>query len=334
MKAFDAPTDDALMERAIENAEKVRGSTAPNPWVGAVILSADGEFFDGATEPPGGSHAERVAIDLAGTKARGATLYTTLEPCSHHGRTPPCVSHILESGVERVVTGVTDPDPHVSGAGIDALKAAGVEVVEGVKESQVRNQLEAYMHHRTTGKPWVVLKMAMTIDGRTAAADGSSEWITSQEARQDVHALRARCDSVMGGAGTVRSDDPSLTTRFVSGSDPRRIVLGKAPEGALIHPCWELDGDLVDVLFELGSRGVVDLLVEGGATLAASMHQQGLVNEYIFYLAPALMGGDDGHPVFMGPGSATMSGLWRGDLRDVRKVGSDLRIEFRPLEGD
>ena len=322
------------MERAIKNAEKIQGSTAPNPWVGAVLLSSDGQVFDGATEPPGGSHAERVAIDLAGTKARGATLFTTLEPCSHQGRTPPCVSHIIDSGVKRVVTGITDPDPQVSGSGIDALQAAGIEVLEGVKEKQVINQLEAYIHHRVTGKPWVVLKMAMTMDGRTAAPDGSSEWITSQEARSDVHALRARCDSVMVGAGTVRSDDPSLTTRFVSGSDPQRIVLGKAPAGARAHPCWEVEGDLVDVLLELGGRGVVDLLVEGGATVAAAFHEQGLVNEYVFYLAPALMGGEDGHPVFVGPGSATMADLWRGGLRDVRKIGSDLRVEFRPLEGD
>jgi len=207
-------------------------------------------------------------------------------------------------------------------------------VVEGVEERQITKQLEAYIHHRVTGKPWVVLKMAMTMDGRTAAPDGSSEWITSQEARSDVHALRARCDSVMVGAGTVRSDDPSLTTRFVSGSDPQRIVLGKAPAGARAHPCWEVEGDLVDVLLELGGRGVVDLLVEGGATVAAAFHEQGLVNEYVFYLAPALMGGEDGHPVFVGPGSATMADLWRGGLRDVRKIGSDLRVEFRPLEGD
>ncbi len=322
------------MERAITNAEQVRGSTAPNPWVGAVILSSEGELFDGATEPPGGAHAERVAIDLAGTKARGATLFTTLEPCSHQGRTPPCVSGIVESGVKRVVIGITDPDPQVSGAGIEALRTAGIEVVEGVEERQITKQLEAYIHHRVTGKPWVVLKMAMTMDGRTAAPDGSSEWITSQEARSDVHALRARCDSVMVGAGTVRSDDPSLTTRFVSGSDPQRIVLGKAPAGARAHPCWEVEGDLVDVLLELGGRGVVDLLVEGGATVAAAFHEQGLVNEYVFYLAPALMGGEDGHPVFVGPGSATMADLWRGGLRDVRKIGSDLRVEFRPLEGD
>ena len=322
------------MDRAIINAQGVRGTTAPNPWVGAVVLSSDGEVYDGATEPPGGPHAERVAIDLAGSKAQGATLVTTLEPCCHEGRTPPCVSHIIESGVSRVVIGMTDPDPHVSGGGVSALRDAGIEVVEGVRKKQIEDQLEPYVHHRATGKPWVVLKMALTMDGRTAAPDGSSEWITSDEARSDVHALRARCDAVLVGAGTIRSDDPSLTTRSVSGSDPQRIVLGKAPVDARVHPCWELEGDMDELMLELGSRGVVDLLVEGGAHVAATLHGEGLVNEYVFYIAPALMGGDEGRPVFVGPGSATMADLWRGDLRDVRKVGSDLRVEFRPVEGD
>ena len=322
------------MDRAIINARGVRGTTAPNPWVGAVVLSSDGEVYDGATEPPGGPHAERVAIDLAGSKAQGATLFTTLEPCCHEGRTPPCVSHIIESGVSRVVIGMTDPDPHVSGGGVSALRDAGIEVVEGVRKKQIEDQLEPYVHHRATGRPWVVLKMALTMDGRTAAPDGSSEWITSDEARSDVHALRARCDAVLVGAGTIRSDDPSLTTRSVSGSDPQRIVLGKAPVDARVHPCWELEGDIDELMLELGSRGVVDLLVEGGAQVAATLHGKGLVNEYVFYIAPALMGGDEGRPVFVGPGSATMADLWRGDLRDVRKVGSDLRVEFRPVEGD
>ena len=322
------------MDRAIINAQGVRGTTAPNPWVGAVVLSSDGEVYDGATEPPGGPHAERVAIDVAGSKAQGATLVTTLEPCCHEGRTPPCVSHIIESGVSRVVIGMTDPDPHVSGGGVSALRDAGIEVVEGVRKKQIEDQLEPYVHHRATGRPWVVLKMALTMDGRTAAPDGSSEWITSDEARSDVHALRARCDAVLVGAGTIRSDDPSLTTRSVSGSDPQRIVLGKAPVDARVHPCWELEGDMDELMLELGSRGVVDLLVEGGAHVAATLHGEGLVNEYVFYIAPALMGGDEGRPVFVGPGSATMADLWRGDLRDVRKVGSDLRVEFRPVEGD
>ena len=182
--------------------------------------------------------------------------------------------------------------------------------------------------------PWVVPKVALTLDGRIAAPDGSSEWITSEEARRDVHSLRARCDAILVGAGTVRADDPSLTTRLVSGSDPQRIVLGKAPPKSAVHPCWEVEGELDALLRDLSDRGVVDLLVEGGASVASQFHTEGLVNEYIFYVAPALMGGDDGRPVFEGPGSATMADLWRGHIRDIRSIGTDIRVELRPAEGD
>ena len=329
------PLSDAdLMDRAIENAAAVRGTTAPNPWVGAAVLGSDGRLYDGATRPPGGLHAERVAIDLAGETTRGATLATTLEPCCHVGRTSPCVDHIVEAGFSRVLVGVEDPDQKVSGKGLQALRDAGLEVVSGVQRELVEAQLEPYLYQRTTGMPWVVLKIALTLDGRIAAPDGSSEWITSEEARRDVHSLRARCDSILVGAGTVRADDPSLTTRLVSGSDPQRIVLGQAPANSAVHPCWEVEGELGALLRDLSDRGVVDLLVEGGASVASQFHSEGLVNEYIFYIAPALMGGDDGRPVFEGPGSATMADLWRGNIRDIRSIGTDIRVELRPLEGD
>ena len=230
------PTDAALMDRAIGNAASVRGTTAPNPWVGAVVLTQDGALFDGATNPAGGAHAERVAIDAAGRAAQGSTLATTLEPCCHSGRTDACVDSIVEAEISRVVVGVTDPDPRVNGGGISALRDSGIEVVEGVRKRAVVAQLEPYLHHRRTGRPWVVLKMALTLDGRTAAADGSSRWITSDEARRDAHILRARCDAVLVGAGTVRSDDPQLTVREVPGSDPQRIVLGEVHADAAVHP--------------------------------------------------------------------------------------------------
>lgn len=334
MATSSHPADEALMDRAMANANSVRGTTAPNPWVGAVVLSKDGEVFDGATRPVGGAHAERSALEAAGQGAHGATLATTLEPCCHTGRTEPCVDHIIEAGVVRVLIGVSDPDPRVAGGGINALRDSGIEVVEGVRGPSVTAQLEPYLHHRRTGRPWVVLKMALTLDGRTAAPDGSSQWITSEEARLDGHALRARCDAILVGAGTVRSDDPSLTVRGVSGTDPQRIVLGQIPADAAVHPCWEMHGELEILLEQMGEAGVVDLLVEGGANVAAEFHRKGIVNEYVLYLAPALMGGDDGRPVFSDSGSATMSDLWRGELRDIRKVGVDLRIEVRPIRGD
>ena len=328
------PTDAALMDRAIGNAASVRGTTAPNPWVGAVVLTQDGALFDGATNPAGGAHAERVAIDAAGRAAQGSTLATTLEPCCHSGRTDACVDSIVEAEISRVVVGVTDPDPRVNGGGISALRDSGIEVVEGVRKRAVVAQLEPYLHHRRTGRPWVVLKMALTLDGRTAAADGSSRWITSDEARRDAHILRARCDAVLVGAGTVRSDAPQLTVREVPGSDPQRIVLGEVRADAAVHPCWEMQGELDTLLDRMGEAGVVDLLVEGGAHVAADFHRKDAVNEYILYIAPVLMGGDDGRPVFAGNGSATISDLWRGELRDIRRVGVDLRIEVRPKGGD
>ena len=322
------------MDRAIASAATVRGTTAPNPWVGAVLLSGTGELFDGATQPAGGLHAERVALDAAGKAAQGATLVTTLEPCCHTGRTDPCVDYIIDAGIVRVVVGLTDPDPRVTGAGISALRDSGIEVIEGAQRQAVADQLEPYLHHRTTGRPWVVLKMALTLDGRTAAPDSSSQWITSEEARHDGQLLRARCDSVLVGAGTVRVDDPLLTVRDVPGSDPQRIVLGRAADDAAIHPCWQMQGELEAMLDQMGEAGVVDLLVEGGASVAAEFHRKGLVNEYVMYFAPAFMGGDDGRPVFANAGSATMSDLWRGELRDIRRVGVDLRIEVRPMGGN
>ena len=207
------------MGRAMELAATVRSTTTPNPWVGAVVVTADG-----ATVSARAPRRHQVvpmprstALRQAGEAARGATLYSTLEPCSHHGRTPPCVEAIIDAGVARVVVGVEDPDPQVAGQGLAALADAGIEVVLGVAADEVSDQLAPYLKHRTTGQPWVVLKMAASLDARTAAPDGTSRWITGEEARRDVHRLRARSDAVLVGAGTVRADDPELTVRLGDG---------------------------------------------------------------------------------------------------------------------
>lgn len=356
----------ALMERAVELGERVRGTTAPNPWVGAVLVAASGQTFDGATEPPPGRHAEVVALDAArrtGADPAGATLYTTLEPCSHTGRTAPCIDAIIAAGISRVAVGVTDPDPHVAGSGIDALRAAGIEVDVGVAADAVLLSLRPYLHQRQTGRPWVVLKLAATLDGRTAATDGTSQWITSPEARADAHGLRARCDAVLVGAGTVRADDPSLTVRELPLTDPHRplldmreardepadvpfartaadrldpsrFVLGMAPAEAKVQPCIEVSGALRSVVPRLADDGVVELLVEGGANVAGELHRAGLVDEYVVYLAPALAGGDDGLPMLTGPGASTIAEFWRGEIADVRRVGPDLRITMFPAAPD
>jgi diaminohydroxyphosphoribosylaminopyrimidine deaminase/5-amino-6-(5-phosphoribosylamino)uracil reductase len=319
------------MERAIALAAEVRTRTSPNPWVGCVLVCADGSEVEGATQPPGGDHAEVQALRRAreaSLDVRGATAVTTLEPCSHHGRTPPCVAALVEAGVARVVVGVLDPDPHVAGRGVEGLRAAGIDVVVGVLASEVERQLASYLHHRRTGRPWVTLKLATTLDGRTAAPDGSSRWITGPEARTDVHRERAEHDAVLVGAGTVRADDPELTVRHVDGPDPLRVVLGAAPEGAKVRPCLELTGELADVLDHLGGSGVLSVLVEGGAAVASAFHAADLVDRYLLYLAPAFLGGDDGRPLFAGPGVPTMAGAWRGRFTAVEQLGPDLRVEL------
>jgi diaminohydroxyphosphoribosylaminopyrimidine deaminase/5-amino-6-(5-phosphoribosylamino)uracil reductase len=293
--------------------------------VGCVIQPGG---FEGATRPPGGAHAEVVALQQAGDKVRGATMVVTLEPCAHHGRTPPCVDAIVEAGVAKVVVGMEDPDPRVRGRGIARLREAGVDVEVGLCADEVRAQLAPYVKHRTTGRPWVVLKLAASVDGRTAAPDGSSKWITGEEARADAHRLRAESDAVIVGAGTVKADDPALTVRDAEGRDPLRVVLGRAPTGAKVHPALELEGDLDDVLDELGRRDVVQALVEGGPTVAGRFHRAGLVDRYVVYLAPALFGGDDGHPLFAGPGAPTIDDVWRGRITNVERLGDDLKVEL------
>jgi diaminohydroxyphosphoribosylaminopyrimidine deaminase/5-amino-6-(5-phosphoribosylamino)uracil reductase len=323
------------MAEAVALGQSVRTETSPNPWVGAVVVPAGDEpAAEGATRPPGGPHAEVVALELAGVSARGATVYVTLEPCAHHGRTPPCTDALIAAGVRRVVVGVLDPDAHVSGRGVARLEEAGIDVEVGVGASQVEASLRPYLAHRRRGRPWVVLKLAATLDGRIAAPDGSSRWITGPEARLDVHQLRAESDAILVGAGTVRADDPALTVRDVAGTDPLRIVLGHPPEGAKVLPALVHDGELEPLLDDLGQRGIVQLLVEGGAHVAWSFHRSGLVDQYVLYLAPALLGGDDGVSLFAGPGAPTMTDAWRGRIAELRRIGSDVRIDLVAGEGE
>lgn len=333
--------DEERMAEAIEAASSARLRSSPNPWVGAVLVGTDGRTAPGATEQPGGRHAEIVALDAAragGIPTEGATLYCTLEPCSHCGRTGPCADALVAAGVSRVVIGVIDPDPKVAGAGVARLRDAGVTVEVGVGDAAVRRQLAPYLKHRRTGRPWVVLKLASTLDGRTAAPDGTSQWITGEAARADAHRLRAESDAVLVGAGTVRADDPALTVRHsFEGRDPDRqplrVVLGSAPADAKVRPCLELQGDLEAVVDDLGARHIVQLLVEGGAAVAGAFHRARLVDQYVLYLAPAFMGGDSGTPLLGGTGAATLSELWRGRIDGVTRLGADLRVDVRAGEG-
>lgn len=320
--------DSELMQLAIDAATSVRTLTAPNPWVGCAIRRADGVTSVGATQPPGQAHAEMVALEAAGSQAAGAVLATTLEPCVHDGRTGPCTEAIIEAGVRRVIVGIEDPDANVAGAGIARLREAGIEVGVGVKADEITAQLAPYLHHRRTGRPYVILKLATTVDGRTAAPDGESEWITGVAARSDVHQMRAESQAILVGAGTVRADNPSLTVRLVDGPDPRRIVLGAAPPEAKVHPCTEWVGPLPELLDELGADGVLQLMVEGGANVASEFHDAGLVDRYVIYVAPAIFGGDDAHPLFVGAGAPTMRELRRGRFLSTTMLGGDLRLDI------
>lgn len=326
--------DAAQLERAVELGRSVRASTPPNPWVGCVLVATDGRTFDGATEPVGGRHAEIVALQAAGEAARGATVYVTLEPCAHHGRTPPCTDALIAAGVARVVIGVVDPDPHVAGRGIEQLRAAGVtvDVLEGAPARSAAECLAPYLVHRRTGRPYVVCKSAISLDGRTAAPDGSSQWITGIEARTDAHGLRAESDVVIVGAGTVATDDPSLTVRLADAprGDPRRVVLGSVPAGAKVLPAEEHHGDLGELLDRLGAEGAVQVLVEGGAAVAHDFHVAGLVDRYVVYLAPVLFGGDDARGMFVGPGAPGIADVWRGRIASVAPLGADLRVDLLP----
>jgi len=331
--------DEGGMRAALDVAAEAHRRTSPNPRVGAVVVADGCIVGTGATQPPGGAHAERVALSEAGSAAAGATLYTTLEPCDHEGRTAPCTDAIIGAGVARVVVGVGDPDPEVSGRGLERLRDAGLVVDVGVLVDEVTDTLAAYLHHRRTGRPYVVLKLAATLDGRIAAPDGTSQWITGAEARLDVHRLRASCDAICVGAGTIRADDPRLDVRDAAGDvaeggdPPRRVVLGKIPAGARVLPAEEHHGDLEVLLDGLGADGVLTLLVEGGADVAGRFHRAGLVDRYVVYLAPALLGGDDGRPLLAGPGAPTMADLRRGRFVAVEVLGDDLRLDLVLGEG-
>jgi diaminohydroxyphosphoribosylaminopyrimidine deaminase / 5-amino-6-(5-phosphoribosylamino)uracil reductase len=331
-------TDAELMAAAVRVAEGIGRSVSPNPGVGAAVACVDGRVFVGHTQPPGGAHAEVMALRAAtegGASVVGATMATTLEPCNHSGRTGPCTEVILSAGITRVLVGLRDPDLLVAGTGIERLRVGGVDVVVEDHETahdfvhEIEKQLEFYLHHRRTGRPFVTLKLASSLDGRTAAPDRTSQWITSETARVDAHRMRAEHDAILVGAGTVRDDDPTLTVRHVDGPDPLRVVLGHAESTAKVQPCVEMSGPLDSVLDQLGVRGVLSVLVEGGATVAATFHKAGLVDRYVMYLAPVLFGGDDALGLFRGAGASTIAEVFRGSFESVEQLGPDLKLVVR-----
>ncbi len=319
----------ALMEMAIEEGEKARYHAPPNPWVGALVVARDGRVLArGHTQVPGEAHAEIDALRRAGDRARGATLVVTLEPCAHHGRTGPCTEAIIEAGIERVVVGVADPDARVAGRGLARLREAGLEVTVDVAVPAVREQLGAYLWHRATGRPYVVAKVAATLDGVVAMADGTSQWITSEPARRDAHVLRAQSQAIVVGAGTVRVDNPRLTARLGDiVLEPLRVVLGHAPASARVRPCLEHQGDLGALLDELGQLDVVQVLVEGGPRTVSAFLDARLVNRVVWYAAPAFAGSRETTGALADLTTTTLAALRRGRVVDVRQIGDDVRVD-------
>ncbi len=339
------------MRRAIELAAPHR--THPNPRVGAVVVDPSGEVVgEGAHEGFGLPHAEINALARAGERARGSTLYVTLEPCTHQGKTPPCAGAVVEAGVSRVVIGAIDPDQRVSGSGVSWLSGAGIEVESGVLADEAEAVDVAYFHHRRTGLPRVTLKLAMTVDGSVAALDNSSQWITSGEARRDAHALRSVMDAIVVGAGTLRHDDPLLTARHEDVVDqPVPVVVAgrqtlpveskiwqRSPLVISTRPVGVPSGEVVVVGGEddwpdpersaraLAERGLLDVLLEGGPVLAGAWWRSGIVTRGVIYIGARVGGGQGAAP--LAGDFANMGQSRPVNFRDVRMVGPDIRIEF------
>ena len=326
------------MRVAIEQAQSVKGSTYPNPPVGAVIVSAHGEVVGvGATEPAGGAHAEVVALRAARERASGGTAVVTLEPCNHHGRTPPCVDALIDAGITAVVYAVADPNPDAAG-GAARLRHAGVAVTEGVCADEVAaGPLREWLHKQRTGLPHVTWKFAASIDGRSAAADGSSQWITGEAARADVHRRRAAADAIVVGTGTVFADNPTLTARLPDGSlaehQPLRVVVGKReipPDSNVSRgdsPTMVLHTrDPHEVIRALSGR--TDILVEGGATIAGAFLRAGVIDRILAYVAPVLLGGPFGAVDDVGVTGIAYALRWRFD--GVEPIGPDILLSLVP----
>ncbi len=321
------------MVRAIALAARASYRTSPNPMVGAVVVDARGEpVGEGYHRRPGAPHAEAEAIVAAGERARGGTLYVSLEPCAHQGRTPPCVEAIVAAGLRRVVVAMLDPDPRVRGRGVERLREAGIGVDVGPLEARARRLNEFYVKHRSTGRPFVSVKFAASLDGKIATRTGHSRWITGPAARAHAHRLRHRHDAILVGVNTVLRDDPALTARFPGARQPLKIVLdsrGRTPTTAKVREgrlLIDRGRDLPGLLDRLGSMGIISLLVEGGATVHGSFFDAGLVDRVYAYLAPVIVGGREAPSAVGGRGPAAVTESLRLHRLHVERLGEDLLI--------
>ena len=353
--------DHRYMARALQLAERGLYTTDPNPRVGCVLVRDGAIVGEGLHERAGGPHAEVHALRAAGERARGATAYVTLEPCCHHGRTPPCSDALIAAGVARVVVALQDPNPRVDGGGLTQLQAAGITTASGLLAAESAALNPGFVSRMQRNRPFVRCKLAMSLDGRTAMASGESKWITGEAARADVQRLRARSSAIITGIGTVLRDDPALTARLPEGeavqplrvvldhalrtpptarllhepgttlvvgtsedAEPREALLAAGAEIVLLHaPTGRMSLD--DVLDVLAAREVNEVLLECGAVLAGAFLQAGLIDELVVYMAPVLLG-DDARGLFRLPGLERMEQKIALDIRDIRSVGADWRI--------
>ena len=357
---------DAGMRRALDLARAARGTTSPNPPVGAAVVRDDGRIVgEGATQPAaraGGAHAEVMALRRAGEAARGATMYVTLEPCSHFGRTPPCADAIIAAGIARVAASVRDPNPKVSGRGFERLRRAGIALEIGQGREEAEDLAAPHAKLVTAGTPLVTVKFAMSLDGKTATRTGESKWITGEESRRFVHELRAESDAIMAGIGTVLADDPQLTARDADNApfprQPLRVIVdsgGRLPSGAallrqpgrtlvaaasenaaarirslgadaLALPANDGRVDLPALMTALGERGVSSVFAEGGGTLAGSLLDASLADKIIAFIAPTIIGGEAAPSPIAGAGAKRMRDALRLSHVQIRRFGDDVAV--------
>jgi len=355
--------DERWMKRALHLAEKGKGRTSPNPMVGAILVKGGKMVGEGYHAKAGEAHAEIVALQQAGEEAEGAILYLNLEPCTHYGKTPPCVPQVIEAGVKRVVIGMEDPNPLVKGKGIEILRKAGLDVEVGILEKECRRLNEAFCKYILKKEPFVVLKVAATLDGKMATRNGDSKWISGEASRRFVHKLRDQVDGVLVGIGTVLKDNPMLTARIRGGRDPYRIVLdsrlkipeeakviGTSPSKAIIASTELAPKDKIEklekrgvqilildskegrvnlksCLSKLGEMGMMNLLVEGGSQVNGSFLDEGVIDKLLLFLSPKLIGDQQALGIFGGKGASNLQKATALKEIKAKRIGEDILLE-------
>lgn len=350
--------DEFYIKRALRLAEKARGMVSPNPMVGAVIVKNGRIISEDFHRRPGTPHAEALAIGKAGEKARASSLYVNLEPCCHtEKRTPPCTKAIINAGIKKVIISMKDPNPRVSGKGITEIQKAGVEVKTGILEDRAKKLNEAYIKYITTGNPFVILKTAMTLDGKIATPEGQSKWITGEKARKSVHRLRSSVDAIMTAIGTVKADNPQLTSRIKGGKNPVRIiidpnlempldakVLQSPPETIIVTKINNAKSDYlyksgINMIYykeklylkwlmeKLGKMEIASVLVEGGSSLNAHALEEGVVDKVMFFIAPIIIGGRESFPAIGGKTFKRLEDAYRIKDVSIKRLGEDILIE-------